>query len=156
MEQLREALPDDAPAIHALITRVYREYGFTLDLGGIDAHLRDPATYFRVHGGTFWVVDSPRRIVATVGLLLPEAERAELKSLYVDAAIRRKGWGQRLIEHVTAAARHAQRHELILWSDTRFADAHRLYARLGFVRIGERALHDKEQTREFGYCKSIA
>lgn len=156
MEQLREALPDDAPAIHTLIARVYREYGFTLELGGIDAHLRDPATYFREHGGAFWVVDSPGGIVATVGLLLPDGERAELKSLYVDAAIRRRGWGQRLIEHVAAAARNAQRRELILWSDTRFADAHRLYVRLGFVQDGARELHDADQTREYGFRKVIA
>lgn len=156
MEQLREALPDDAAAIHALIASVYREYGFTMDLGGIDAHLSDPATYFRAHGGAFWVVDAPRGIVATVGLLLPDAERAELKSLYVHAAVRRRGWGQRLIEHVTEAARAAGRCELFLWSDTRFVDAHRLYTRLGFVQHGERALPDAYQTREYGFRKEIA
>jgi len=41
---------------------------------------------------------------------------------------------------------------LILWSDTRFDQAHRLYERMGFERRGERTLPDDlNQTREYGF-----
>ena len=42
--------------------------------------------------------------------------------------------------------------QLVLWSDTRFDRAHRLYEGMGFTRTGERELpNDPNDTREFGY-----
>ena len=45
---------------------------------------------------------------------------------------------------------------LILWSDTRFDQAHRLYERMGFRRTGERILPDDlNQTREYGFERPV-
>jgi hypothetical protein len=44
----------------------------------------------------------------------------------------------------------------VLWSDTRFDLAHRLYERLGFHRTGERELPgDVNDTREFRYERPV-
>jgi putative acetyltransferase len=44
-----------------------------------------------------------------------------------------------------------------LWSDTRFTAAHRLYERLGYIRLPEtRSLSDLSQTTEFHYRKQLA
>jgi hypothetical protein len=45
---------------------------------------------------------------------------------------------------------------LILWSDTRFDQAHRLYERMGFRRTCERILPaDLNQTREYGFERPV-
>jgi GNAT superfamily N-acetyltransferase len=45
---------------------------------------------------------------------------------------------------------------LVLWSDTRFDRAHRLYEAMGFVRTGEREVpNDPNDTREFGYGRPV-
>jgi hypothetical protein len=55
------------------------------------------------------------------------------------------------IEHARAAGKR----RMILWSDTRFTKAHALYEGMGFIREGERDLHDSNHSREYGYWKGI-
>ncbi|MBA2735290.1 MAG: hypothetical protein H0U50_00740 [Pyrinomonadaceae bacterium] len=45
--------------------------------------------------------------------------------------------------------------EIVLWADTRFIKAHRLYERLGFEKSGECRLNDLNNSREFGFRKKI-
>jgi putative acetyltransferase len=55
---------------------------------------------------------------------------------------------------VEARSRGVQAVEL--WSDTRFADAHRLYERRGYTRGPEtRTLHDKSNSVEYYYRKYL-
>jgi putative acetyltransferase len=51
------------------------------------------------------------------------------------------------IEH----ARRADRRRMILWSDTRFIDAHRLYTDMGFLQTGRRDLRDANNSVEYGF-----
>jgi putative acetyltransferase len=150
MPKLRPTVPDDAPGIHALIAGIYAEYDCALDLDGIDAHLRAPGEYFRGRGGEFWVVEEAGEVKATCGVLLHE-DVGELKSLYVRPSLRRQGWGQRLTELAIDHARRAGKPRMILWTDTRFIDAHRLYRRMGFAQFGTRDLHDTNNTTEYGF-----
>ena len=159
MPQLRAALPEDVAGILALISSIYAEYGFRLDTDGIDRHLLDPGPYFRARGGEFWVVEDAGVIRATVAVLMLETA-GELKSLYVHPAMRRQGWGRRLTHVVMDYARRAlagrnlavgEERRLILWSDARFLDAHRLYQGMGLERFGSRELHDINNTVEYGF-----
>ncbi len=152
MPDMRPSTPADIPAIHSLIGTIYREYGFALNLEGVDAHLVDPGAYCRERGGEFWVVEERGMIFATVGVLLHE-HAGELKSLYVSKSMRRGGWGRRLTESVVDYCRRAGKPRTILWSDSRFIEAHRLYGRLGFARTGERTLAD--DSVELGFERSI-
>jgi hypothetical protein len=44
----------------------------------------------------------------------------------------------------------------ILWSDTRFDQAHRLYTWMGFLQTGERTLlDDLNATREYGFERIV-
>jgi RimJ/RimL family protein N-acetyltransferase len=53
-----------------------------------------------------------------------------------------------------ARARGARRVEL--WTDSRFADAHRLYKRLGYTLTGAtRIPDDLSQTTEYGYFRDL-
>lgn len=150
----------EEPTAHALIDRCYREYGLVLNLeDACEAHLASPGEYFRSRGGEFWVVTDDAGLVrATAAMAVREeqGERiAELKSMYVDAAWRRRGMGRRLVEHVIDAAREAGCGSIELWSDTRFEAAHRLYESVGFARCCRREVEDSNDSAEWGYRLTI-
>ena len=150
--RVRAARDDDAEELIALIAAVYTEYpGCVLDVDGEAPHLRRPASAFAEWGGRLWVAEANAGVIGCVGLAAHDV-RAELKHLYVSSPARRRGLGRRLcvLVHGEAAARGHR--EIELWTDTRFEDAHRLYERLGYVRLPEtRELHDRSGTVEYGY-----
>jgi len=151
----RPATAEDARAIQGLIGEVYAEYGVYLLLDSVDAHLNEPAGYFRKSGGCFWVLERTGAIVGTVGARPNADDSAELKSLYIHRSMRRQGWGRRLIELVMDYARARGKRRLVLWSDTRFLDAHRLYSSMGFVQEGVRELNDVFDTQEYGFTRCL-
>ena len=146
----------DVPGIVALIGRVYAEYGFVYDprvevpdLFAFDAHYAPPH-------GAFFVVRNAATIVGSVGVERLDDGRAELHRLYLDAELRGQGTGRALIDAVLAWCRVREIAELILWSDTRFDLAHRLYLRMGFTQTGERTLpDDPNDTREYRFERAV-
>jgi GNAT superfamily N-acetyltransferase len=152
--ELRPVQRSDVPAILELIGEVYAEYGCVLRAELEERHLLEPDVYFRRTGGEFWVLHEAGALRATCGVLL-HPDSAELKSLYVHRSIRRQGWGRRLTLMVIDYARQHGRPRVILWSDTRFLDAHRLYRKLGFVQEGARELHDSNQSVEYGFSLAL-
>ncbi len=79
---------------------------------------------------------------------------AELKSLYVGKNFRNQGLGENLTKLAVKFASLKGRSEIILWSDTRFIEAHKLYEKIGFKRLGERELDDINKSSEFGYKRN--
>jgi putative acetyltransferase len=148
-------VPGDVPGIHELVAGIYEEYGFRLDLAGVDRMLVDPGSWCREHEGEFWVLVDGDEVRGTVGVLL-SPETSELKGLYVHHSYRRDGWGRRLTVLAMDLARFAGRRSLFLWTDTRFVQAHQFYESLGFRRTGEvRELHDDFNSREFHFSKAL-
>jgi N-acetylglutamate synthase-like GNAT family acetyltransferase len=137
------------PRILDLIRDVFAEYGCVLNTQE-DAYLLNPGPYFRERGGEFWVVEEAGQIIATVAVVLHQ-DAGELKCLYVHRDHRRQGWGRRLSELVLDFARQASKRRVILWTDTRFLEAHRLYRNMGFTQRGTRELHDSNNTVEYGF-----
>lgn len=158
IEGLREIRPGDAEGVTALVAAAYAEHpGCVLDLPGVDADLPQLAQRWSSAGGGGWVVeDAEGSILACVGWAPAGAETVELKRLYVAAAARRRGLGAALVALVVAAAQSHGARWLELWSDTRFADAHRLYEGLGFGRLPTtRDLHDPSETTEYHYVRPL-
>ena len=85
-----------------------------------------------------FVADDGESIVGTVQLVLdlPENQphRADVSKMLVHRQARRRGLGAALMHAAEAFARDAGRTLLVL--DTASADAERLYARLGWRRVG--------------------
>nr|WP_281433496.1 GNAT family N-acetyltransferase [Microvirga splendida] len=119
--------------------------------------LRAPGTAYRETGGAFWAVEDERgRVCACVAVDFPDSGTAELHRLYVRPDQRGRGLGSRLVHRAEAHARSNGAARMVLWSDTRFVTAHRLYARLGYVQAGEqRQLADISQSAEYRFEKSL-
>lgn len=100
------------------------------------------------------MVPNQGEILATCGVKV-EGGAAELKTLYVHPSLRRMGWGKRLVEIAMEHSRRGGATAMVLWSDTRFLDAHRLYRRLGFAHDGLRELKDSNLTWEYGFGRRL-
>jgi len=157
---VRDARDDDADMLIELIGSVFAEYpGCLLDVDGELPELRAIATSFQRWGGRFWVVEREGRVIGCVGftpsVTSPE-EGIELRKLYVEKAARKMGLGSALCELVEEAARARGKSFVDLWSDTRFENAHALYARRGYLKGPEtRDLHDKSASVEFYFRRDF-
>jgi GNAT superfamily N-acetyltransferase len=146
----------DVAGVVDLIGRVFAEYGWIYDpprevhdLFAFDAHYAPPR-------GAFFVLRRAGAVAGSVGVERVADDVAELHRLYLDADVRGRGLGRALVETVLAWCRGRGIGRLVLWSDTRFEDAHRLYARMGFRQTGERELPgDPNQSREYGFERQV-
>lgn len=155
---IRDATDADSEAVIRVIEAVFTEYpGCVLDVDGEEPHLRRVASAFAAWGGRFWVAEEAGRVVACCGYRAVSAgDGAELKHLYVQMAAREAGLGNTLTEMVEREVVAAGAHFIELWTDTRFAAAHRLYERRGYVRGAEtRELNDVSRSVELYFLKQL-
>jgi GNAT superfamily N-acetyltransferase len=104
------------------------------------------------------LADPADAVLACVALreLPSSGSSCELKSLYVAGAARRRRFGEALVRRVEREARLWGCDHLVLWTDTRFTDAHRLYTRLGYAPTGRsRDLHDLSATTELEFHRAL-
>jgi GNAT superfamily N-acetyltransferase len=161
--ELRPVRDEDSAGLIELIGGCWAEYpGLVLAIDEEEPWLRAPAASYARYGtrARMWVVDGRAggvpALAACVGMkALPDAA-VELKSLYVAPWARRRGLGGALVAVVERTAVEEGARSLRLWSDSRFADAHRFYERLGYRRDGSRDLDDLSATTEFGYTKALS
>lgn len=148
---------DDVPGVIALIGRVFAEYGFVYDPATEVPDLLAFECYYQPPHGELFVVRQGDAIAGSVGVERIDADTAELHRLYLDASLRGRGTGRALVENVLAWCRAHAVSRLILWSDTRFENAHRLYDRMGFHQTGERTLAgDVNHTREYRFERAVS
>jgi GNAT superfamily N-acetyltransferase len=150
------ASPADIHGVIALIGRVFAEYGFVFDAAVEVPDLHSFAVHYAPPYGAFYVVRKDATVVGSVGVERVDVETAELHRLYLDAEWRGRGLGRALVAAVLDWCRAQRVPRLVLWSDTRFDLAHRLYGRMGFHRTGERVLlEDVNDTREHGFERMV-
>lgn len=154
---IRPVVDGDAQDLYGLISICYADYpGCFVDPHADLPDLRAPSTSYARTDGAFWAVEDERgRVCACVAVDFPETGTAELHRLYVRPDQRGQGVGSRLVLQAEAHARSRGASHMILWSDTRFITAHRLYKRLGYVQEGQRQLTDISQSAEFGFEKRL-
>jgi putative acetyltransferase len=158
----RAALDSDRDGLIQLIGNTYAEYpGCVLAVEQEEQDLLGIASAYAGYGGEFWVTLDPASggLVASVGWLPSSASERrgwlELRKLYVARTHRRHGLASALVARVESAARERGAPGVELWSDTRFLDAHRLYARHGYQRGGQRQLFDLSHSVEYHFEKRL-
>jgi GNAT superfamily N-acetyltransferase len=145
----------DVAGVIALIGRVFAEYGFAYDPAVEVPDLLRFSAHYEAPRGAFFVVRQGG-VVGSVGVERLDADTAELHRLYLDAELRGRRIGRALVEVVLDWCRVRKIPRLVLWSDTRFEQAHRLYSRMGFIQTGERDLPlDVNGTREYGFERIV-
>jgi ribosomal protein S18 acetylase RimI-like enzyme len=136
------ARPEDHPAIGELTVRVYLDGGLA------------PAEYLPALGDVagraaraeLLVARHEGRLVGSVALVLDgefgevlePPHEAGFRMLVVDPARRGLGIGAALVQACLDRARAAGKRRMVLSTDPRMTDAHRLYERLAFLRLPER------------------
>ena len=170
---LRPARDDDAQDLFGLLTLCFAEYPGCYT----DPHddLRDllragqwaarqlvlPDGAAHPLGGEFLVLEDVRgRICACVALDFPPSTDAHIKTaeihrLYVRPDCRKRGIAEKLVARMENLARAAGAGRMILWSDTRFLSAHRLYERLGYARGPSRHYGDISNSVEHFFEKAL-
>lgn len=142
---VRPAVEADLPAVGAVTVEAYGVDGF---LEGTDDYARtlaDAASRFR-DAELLVAVDDAGAVVGSVTVVLPGSPFAEIsvegevefRMLAVAASARGRGVGEALVRAVLERARVAGFSTVVLSSSERMVAAHRLYERLGFVRMPER------------------
>jgi GNAT superfamily N-acetyltransferase len=150
------ASAEDVPGVIDLIGRVFAEYGFVFDPAVEVPDLLAFAEHYAPPVGAFYVIRAEEHVVGSVGVERVGEGVGELHRLYLDGRLRGRGSGQALVEAVLGWCRAEAVGHLVLWSDTRFDRAHRLYERMGFRRTGERTLAgDLNQSREYRYERQV-
>jgi GNAT superfamily N-acetyltransferase len=108
--------------------------------GKADAFWREVAADVAAGRRALLVAEDESGVVGTVQLVLgmPENQphRADLSKMLVHRRVRRRGLGAALMEAAEQTARDCGRTLLVLDTNTG-SDAERLYARMGWVRVGE-------------------
>jgi putative acetyltransferase len=155
---IRPVVDSDRQDLFGLIAICYADYpGCFVDPHDDLPDLRAPSTSYATTDGAFWVVEDERgRVCACVAVDFPKTGIAELHRLYVRPDQRGQGLGSRLVRQAESYARSRGAARMMLWSDTRFTTAHRLYTRLGYVQQEEiRQLTDISQSAEYGFEKKL-
>ena len=159
MSTIRPATDADAENVISIIDSCYREYeGCVLLVDEEEPELKNPASAFAEMGGNFWVAeDENKDIVGTIAVAPADAPGyARIHKLYVAKAARGQGLGSKLCSLAETAAIDFGADWMVLYTDTRFTDAHRLYERLGYNRLpGEQKRADASNSIEYLYSKTL-
>ena len=125
---------DDLDNVRRLFDEYWHSFGFTPCFQGFDKELANlPGKYAPTEGrlGLAFVGEAPAGCVA---LRRIDAERCEMKRLYVRSEFRGRGAGQALLEWVTNEARRAGYQEMVCDTMPVMKQALEMYERAGFRR----------------------
>ncbi len=156
---IRPVRDADAQGLLGLIALCFADYpGCVVDPHDDLPDLVRPTQSKLALEGAFEVVeDAHGHVAACVGVDFPESGVAELHRLYVRPDRRGQGLAKILTARMEDFARARGATRMILWSDTRFATAHALYAKLGYAQLEyTRSLGDISRSREFGFEKALS
>jgi putative acetyltransferase len=155
---IRPVVNADAQDLFGLLSLCYAEYpGCFVDPHDDLPDLISPSSSYAETEGAFWAVEDERgRVCACVAVDFPKGGTAELHRLYVRSDRRGQGFGSLLVRQAESHARASGADRIVLWSDTRFTTAHRLYKRLGYTQIdGQRQLTDISKSAEYRFEKAL-
>ena len=130
---LRRATNADAPAVRELVFSVLREYGLSPDPQGTDVDLADLERSYLAGGGSFDIMLDPAgSVVGSVGVWRIDAQRCEIRKMYLHASHRGRGLGRLLLERAIEQARQGGFKRIELETAGVLREAIGLYRSRGF------------------------
>lgn len=148
---IRPATAADAPQVVRIIGDVFAEYSFIFEAADEVPDLLAFASHYDHPDHELLVACLEDQVVGSIAVLRLDATTSEIKRLYLRPAQRGQGLGRALLQAALDWSRERGMQQVVLWSDTRFTLAHRLYERAGFQRNGRRSLYDVNDTEEYRY-----
>lgn len=140
---LRDPRPGDMGwIVHKHGALYAREYGWNAQFEALVADI--VARYIREHDPQTercWIAEQDGMPVGSVFVVRHDAQTAKLRLLYVDAAARGLGIGQRLVEEAIGFARAVGYKRMVLWTNAALTDARRLFEATGFEFLTEQQEH---------------
>jgi len=140
--------PFDSPEVQALVTAQQAEMRELYE-GEADIGPTREAAMFVEPDGVFLVVRDGGRAVACGGICRFDAERAELKRMYVLPAARGRGLGHAVLEALEGEAERLGYRAIVLETGDRQAEALGLYRSSGYAPIPCYGIY---ATRELSIC----
>lgn len=101
----------------------------------VDAALRSPTTMFRNPDGLFVLATRDGDVVACAGVQWLDAERAELKRMWVSPSARGAGIGRQLLAHLEGEVAATGRSFVVLDTHTALVEAIAMYRRAGYGEV---------------------
>jgi GNAT superfamily N-acetyltransferase len=133
--EIREAAPEDLPAVRGLIEEYVQALGVDLSFQEIDAELADLGSTYGPPGGRILLAQGGDEPAGCVALRALDGETCEMKRLYVRPALRGSGLGRRLAEAIIETARGLGYERMRIDTLPQMQSARKLYAELGFREI---------------------
>jgi ribosomal protein S18 acetylase RimI-like enzyme len=141
---VRPVAPEEVPVVGAITVAAYRDDGYVDAADDYVHELADAAS--RAREAEVWVAVEDDEVLGSVTFCVPGSPFAELagaaegefRMLGVAASARRRGIAEALVRRCIERSRELGHEALVMSSMAEMTTAHRLYARLGFVRAPER------------------
>jgi GNAT superfamily N-acetyltransferase len=128
---IRPFVAADQPAARQLILGGLGEhFGFVDET--LNPDLDDILAHYIARGHTFVVAEAGGKLAGTGALKVGEGQ-GQIVRMSVAPGFRRRGVGQRIVEHLLDVARRRRLNRLIVETNHDWYDALRLYQRCGFV-----------------------
>lgn len=134
--ELREVTAGDVPEVVELVRQTLAEFGIAFGLGSeTDAQVLGLPGSYTEGGGAFWVArGAGGELLGTCGVFPLDAERVELRKMYLLPAARGLGLGRALLARAVAFARARRARHLVLDTTAAMKRAIAFYQAHGFVR----------------------
>jgi GNAT superfamily N-acetyltransferase len=140
-----EFLPGDAASVRGLFIRVNRLLAPAEMKDAFEAYIARSLTeeidrvldYYREREGGFWVALEKEKIVGTFGLEASGEDAMELRRMYVDPDLRRRGIARRMLHFAEEECRRRGRSRMVLSTSELQQEALSLYRDAGYALVRE-------------------
>ena len=134
--KLKVARNKDSDQIIRLIRKCFKDYkNCYLDVENDSPELKKIFTYFKNKKGKFWIYLNGDKVIGCMGYLPHQKNEIEIHKLYIDQKFRKIGLAKKLMMKVEKIAKKTHKKKIVLWTDTRFKEAHAMYKKLTYKKL---------------------